>query len=176
MGQLDRGFTLIELLCSMSVVAILFLLSAQVILGATDQYLAATSRSELGAEMSTAMERISSEIRSIRLRNTATPDLSSMTASSISWNVAAGSESLALSGTDLIFTDSVASTPLIRGVTAFSVQGYDSSATALPSVPSSTQLASVQRVQVTLTAVRAGVSVTLRTRIFLRMLVSGGGV
>lgn len=170
------AFTLIELVCAMSVMAVLSVLVGRIMLDATNQYMAATARSELCIELSTAMERLVGEVRQIRLKNTATPDISSITASSISWGDADGTKSLSLSGTDLVLADAIASAPIARHVTSFGVQAYDDTESALPSVPNTSQLASVRRVQLTITAQRQGVSETLRTRVFLRMLMSGGGM
>lgn len=172
----DRAFTLVELVSSMSVIGILMVLTSRLIFGASDQYLSAVSRAELGQEMSSAMERLTTELRSIRLRDTGVPDLTSVTGTSMAWSDATGSKSISLDGTELMWTDSAGSAPLARGVTAFAVQTFDDAGAPLPSVPSGAQLRTVRRVQITLSAHRQGVDEVLRTRVFLRRLALGGGV
>jgi prepilin-type N-terminal cleavage/methylation domain-containing protein len=172
----DRAFTLVELVSSMSVITILMVVTSRLILGASDQYLSAVSRAELSQEMSCAMERLTTELRGVRLRDKGVPDLTSVTATSVSWSDAAGSKSISLDGTELRWTDSVGSAPLARGVTAFAVQTFDDAGLPLPSVPNAAQLRTVRRIQITLSAHRQGVDEVLRTRVFLRRLASGGGV
>lgn len=170
------GFTLIELVCAMSVMGLLSVLAARIISSTADQYVAATVQTELCLEMSTAMERIVQDLRQTRLKNTLTPDLSSMTGSSIAWTDPDGPKSLSLNGSDLVLTDSIASSPLVRGVTSLGVQAYDDSGLALTGILNTAQLAAVRRVEITLTAQRQGVTETLRTRVYLRMLMSGTGM
>ena len=172
----SRAFTLIELVCAMTVMGVLSVLAGRLLSSVADEYMSASARTELSMELSGALERISTELRLTRLKNISTPDISSLTASSITWNDPTGVKTLSLSGTDLILADSVASSPIARNVTSFGVQAYDESNVALPAAPTALQLASARRVQITITAQRQGVSETLRTRVFLRMLMSGGGM
>ena len=133
----------------------------------------AATQAQLHAELSIAMDRITRELHNINLKSgsSVAPDISSVTASSIAWN---NNYSLSLSGGRVMFVDNgSASAILLDNVTAFSVQTYDESNTALSASLSGSGCDPIRRIQVQITLVRAGVTETLRSRLYLRGTMEG---
>lgn len=160
----------------MTVLAILSVLTSRVVLSAADQYMSSAARLELSQEMSAALDRMTTELRQVRLSNISTPDIAVLTSTSIEWNDSTGKRSIYLSGSQLLSLDSVGTSPILSDVTSFSVQGYDDADSALPASPTQVQLAGVRRLEFTITCQREGVSEMLRTRVFLRMFMAGGSM
>ena len=168
------GFTLVETLATILIVAVLAGVSAPVISAASRNYADGASRAEIAAGIDAAMERIVSELRAIPLQagaTTAKPDISSITASSVTWSA---NSSIDLSGGTLRLTLAGGSPrTLLTGVSDFSIRAYDASGTALTTPLSGAGCDAVQRLEVTVTGLRHGVSETHRTRVFLRNLAAG---
>jgi len=168
------GFTLVELIAMIAILGALGTGAASIMYTASDGFLQATTRAQLHAETSVALDRIIRELHNIPLDTGATgvaPDIASVTASSITWNT---DYSLSLSGTNLMFSDDGASAAvLLADVTTFTIQTYDESNTALAASLSGTGCDPIRRIQVTITTTRSGISETIRSRAFLRTTVSG---
>jgi prepilin-type N-terminal cleavage/methylation domain-containing protein len=177
-GSRARAFTLVEVICTISILAVVGVLSSRLVFTASDQYLAAASRSAIGAELSSAMERIATEVRQIPAKTGVTPteaNLGAISAGSLAWtDASAVSRVLALSGTNLTMTEGANTFVLLSGVTAFGVQAYDQSNTALAASLASGATAAVRRLEISITVARNGQSETLRSRFFLRCTVEGG--
>lgn len=168
-----RGFTLVEAVATMTIIAIVAGVSSRLILSGADGYASAATRAELANSASAAMERIAAELREIPFRPSTSPVepyLDSVAANSISW---AGGTSLALSGTNLQLTVGGTARTLAANVSAFSIRCYDQNNSALSTSLSGNACDAVQRIEITLTLTRSGVSETLRTRVFLRCLMAG---
>jgi prepilin-type N-terminal cleavage/methylation domain-containing protein len=167
------GFTLVELVSAMIVFAVISVLASRIILTAADQYISAASRAELSNELSAALERITAEVRDIRPSSPTTPDVTSLTASSLSWNDATGARSIALQNGTIVYTDATGSSTLVADATSFTLQGYDGENAALPVSPSAADIQRLRRIELTIACTRSGVTETLRTKVFLRCFTAG---
>lgn len=168
-----RGFTLVEVITTMVIVAIIGVVSSTLLLSAVERYHAAATRAELVNAASAAMERITVTLRDIPQRVSVTPSvpsISAVTANSITWD---GGMSLAISGTSVRLTINGDSTTLAEHVSAFEVTVFDKDNAAMDASLSGGACNSIRRVQITLTLSRDGVSETLRSRVFLRCMMSG---
>lgn len=173
-----RAFSLVEAVCTIAILGTLSVLSSRIILQTSGQYLDAVTRAEVFAELSTAMEVATSELRGVRVlagSSPPAPDLAAVTPTSIAWNSDSGARSISLSGTDLVLASGGATSILQRNVTSMTVRAYDNANAALGATLSGSALLPVQRVELEVTVTRAGVTETFRTRVALRATLSGIG-
>lgn len=173
-----RGFTLVEAIATIAVISAISVVAARVISTSTSLYTQTAARAELHTQLSSAVDRITTELRQCRVRpasNPVAPDVTGATASSITWIGPDGvTDSVSLSGSTLLWqTPSGGTTTLATGVTAFTVQCYNESNVALASTLSGSGVDAIRRVEITISGSLSGVSETLRTRVFVRALVSG---
>jgi prepilin-type N-terminal cleavage/methylation domain-containing protein len=166
------GFTLIETIAAIVVLAVVMGLASRVIFAAGNAYTASAIRSRLTSDMTVAMERLELELRNIPAEAGSSPavaDISAVGASSITF----GGGGLSVSGSSLVLTPAAggSAVTILNGVTSLDVQTYDASGTALGATLSGTGCDAIRQVEVTVTASRAGVSRTMRTRVCLRSLV-----
>ena len=181
-----RGFTLIETLATISVLAILGSITSFIIVGAVEGYVDAATQAQLHAEASVAMDRALRELRWIELNLdpapcTIGPHINNVTDKSITWdNVTAGVHSLSWSGTAgdplMLAVDGNPAVNLQTDVTAFSVSVYkdDNSALVLP-LAIDDDCCPIRRIALDLTVTRSGQSMSVRTKLFVRSTMSGGG-
>jgi len=171
-----RGFTLIEAIATIVVLAIIGSIASLIILSAVDGYTDAATTAQLHMEASTAMDRIVRELRKVRLDGAAAgiaPDINDVTPTSITWGA---NSDLALTGKKLRLTTS--GPPLreiLDDVAAFTVQTYDESNAALAATLTGGACDPIRRIELDLTLQRGGVSTSLRTKLFVRSTMSGGG-
>jgi hypothetical protein len=137
-------------------------------------YYNASTQAQLQNELSTTMDRIDRELRAVALKTgSVVPNITSVTASSIAWNT---NYALTLSGTNLMLTDNgAAAAILLSNVSAFAVQTYNESNTALGASLSGAACDPIRRIQIQITMQRDGVTESLRNKIFLRCMVEGAG-
>jgi prepilin-type N-terminal cleavage/methylation domain-containing protein len=169
-----RGFTLVELIASMCIIAMIATLGSGLVWQGAAACRGAATAPQVHAEGAAALERLVREWRGIELRpgsSPAAPSIQSIGAASMTWNSA---DSLALRGSDLMLTeDGGTARVLLRGVTSLAVRAYDESgAEVLPPVAGEACDA-VRTLSVELTVSREGISDTLRTRVFIRSLMTG---
>ncbi len=151
-------------------------MASMIIVNAVDGYVDAATEAQLHTEASTAMDRIVRELRKIPLDSGAAgvaPDIDDVTATSIT--LATGTQ-ITLVGNKLQIAN--AGPPLIdmlEDVTAFSVQAYDESNAALAAELTGAECDPIRRLALDLTLQRAGATATLRTKLFIRTTMSGGG-
>jgi len=174
-----RGFTLVEAIATIVVLAVVMGVSSRLIYAGADAYTAGSVRAELHSQLCAAMDRVVSELREVRATPSSspvTPNISSVSATSIAWTGPDGTaRTVALSGSSLNLTVGAASaTALAVGLTGFTVACYDESNAALGASLSGASTAPIRRVELTVQGSAGGVSETLRTRVFLRCMVSGG--
>jgi prepilin-type N-terminal cleavage/methylation domain-containing protein len=173
-----RGFTLIELVSTMVILATLGSVASTVLISATDRYLDAATASQLNTEMSVGLDRIVREIRRIDRDDTATgiaPDIDSMTGTSMDWG---GDSSLTLSldGTELrLAVDGATDRLLVADVSSFALTALDEDDAAITLPVTADACDPIRRIMIELTVTRHGVSVPLRTRVYLRSMLSGAG-
>ena len=171
-----RGFTLIESIATIVVLAVLGSITSLLIVNAVDGYSEAATSAQLHGESSIALDRAVRELRRIELDSAATgvaPNISSVTPTSIAWEP---NSSLSLSGARLMLVDNGATAAvLLDDVSALSITTYDQSNTALAASLTADQCDPIRRIVIDVTLQRHGVSDTLRSKVFIRSTMSGGG-
>lgn len=169
------GFTLVEAIATIVILGAVMAVCSRIISTATAAYTAGATRAELHAELSSAMERVMLELRScsISTGGTFAPDISTVAADGLTWTTPSGTRQLSLTAGSVVLTTSGSAASLASGVTAFSVQTYDQSNTALATTLNGSECAPIRRIEITITAARQGVTETLRSRTFLRCTAQG---
>ncbi len=175
-----RGFTLIEAIATIVVLAVLGSVTSLLILNAVDGYSDTATSAQLHGEASIALDRAVRELRRIELDSGASgiaPNIDSVTATSITWSdSAADSYSLSLSGADVMLAvDGGAAAVLLADATAFSVATYDESNTALAASLTGVACDPIRRIAIDVTLRQGEVIESLRTKVFIRSTMSGGG-
>lgn len=169
-----RAFTLVELIVALTILAVVAVLASGVIWQGVTACRDGATAPQVHAELSGALERITRELRAIPQRAgapSAVPDISSITPTSISWSTGS---SLSLSGTDLLLAiGGGAPCVLLRDVTALSIGGLDQEAHALAATLTGSECDPVQRVSVSITQAREGISDSLQVTVFIRSLMQG---
>ena len=148
---------------------------SSIIFRAVQDYATVSAGSQVQFDLSSAMDRVDRELREIALKagGGVRPDITSVNPTAI---IFATSKSFALSGTQLLFTDSAGGPlPLLDNVSAFNVQAFDQSNASLGASVSGAACDNIRRLLVTITVTRAGATDSLRTKIFLRNTMSGAG-
>lgn len=175
--KLVRGFTLVETICALVVVATVGSVSSGIIYTAIRSYRDASTKAQLSDDCSAALDRLTKVLWSIPRDTSASvvaPLISNVTASSISWNT---NWSLTLSGTQLMLTESGGTArPIVENVTAFTVSCYDQSNTLLAASLSGAATQPIRRIQLQISVSRQTQTETLRTRVFIRSLMSGAKI
>ena len=170
------GFTIIEMIATIVILAIVGSLVSSILMSATSGYSRGATAAQLHGELSMALDRVDRELREIELDQAAAstaPDISAMTASSITWNTDC---SLSLSGSNLMLTmNGGTAAVLLSNVTAFTLAAYNESNTALAASLSGSACDPIRRLSVQITTQRYGVTESLRTRVFLRCTVENAG-
>ncbi len=175
-----RGFTLIESIATIVVVAIIGSTASFLIIDRANGYLDTATSAQLHAEASIALDRAVRELRRIELDSGASgvaPNIDTVAATSITWSDSdADSYSLSLSGSDVMLAvDGGAAAVLLADATAFSVATYDEDNAALAASLTGVACDPIRRIAIDVTLTRSGVSQSLRTKLFIRSTLSGGG-
>lgn len=174
-----RGFTLIEAITTIVIIAIVSTISTSLVRTAMGVYENAATRAELSDRLSIAMDRITTELRTMDQTGSVgsnQPNITALTATSITFVASGATRTIALSGTNLELSGSLASNIVLAPeVSDFSLLGYDNVNAALPASPTPAQIATLRRLQVSISATRNGVTETLRTKLFIRELAAGSG-
>lgn len=171
-----RAFTLIEVIAAIVIIGMLASMTAAVLIRGMEGYEATAQVAQLHSDVTAALDRIDRALRSIPAAESGA-NISSVTSASIAWTSAGGACSLSLSaGTLSLVIDGAASQPILSDVTAFTVQCFDESNSALAGSLSGAAVTPIRRVQITLTATRNGRSDTLRTKVFVRSTMEGASL
>jgi prepilin-type N-terminal cleavage/methylation domain-containing protein len=183
-----RGFTLIESLATIVVLATLGSIASFIMVNAVDGYVDAANAAQLQAEISTAMDRAVRELRKIDLVSAADPaiepDIDAFDDDIITWDdddLDADTYTLQLVGNQLQFiNDGAAAVVLLDDVVAGT--GFQLTASkdgdppvVLANPVAGAELPNIRRIAIQITAQRSGITRTLRTKIFLRSTMDGGG-
>jgi prepilin-type N-terminal cleavage/methylation domain-containing protein len=169
-----RGFTLVESIAAITILAAVASVASGILWAAVDAYSKGATAAVLHNEGSLAMERIIREFHNIPKKTggaTVAPEISSVTATSITWNT---NYSLSLSGSQLTLTvGGGTARVLLNDVSSVTIQTYNESNAALAASLSGAACDPIRRISVQFTHARTGVSETLRTRLFLRCTMAG---
>lgn len=170
-----RGFTLMEAIAGIVVLSVLAAVSSGILLNAADGYVAASVRAQLQSEASVTLDRVTVLLRNLPRDEDGSgsaADLDRVESDAISWS---GNHSIRRADDELILElDSVERT-MQNDVVGWLIQSFDESNELIPGVISGPRCDDVQRIELTLTVSRHGVEETLRTRVFLRATLPGGG-
>jgi len=172
MSAQDRGAVGIAVIASIVVLAVVASTSTSVVWAAVQSFEHGAETARLQSEASIAMERMIRDLRGVALNDSNTPDISSVTDGSITWN--GSTRSLALSGTDLVLTVNGAGRVLLEGVTAFSVQAYNGANTAMATTLSGSACDPIRRLSLQVDVARGEASSSVRTKVFLRCMMLEG--
>ena len=169
-----RGFTIIEAIATMTVLAAIGSVTSVIIHTTMDSYTAGSVSAQLHSELSITMDRIMRALRKIPRDSGASgtaPNIDSVSATSITWDT---DYTLGLSGTNVIYTeDGGTPTVLQSNVTAFGIQAYNESNTAMAATLSGTNCDPIRRLLITITVQRNGVTESLRAKLFVRETMVG---
>jgi prepilin-type N-terminal cleavage/methylation domain-containing protein len=170
-----RGFTLVEAIAAMAVIGLLGSLSAALLFRAGESYRTAAVGAQLHAELAAALDAAERTIRSIPANpGGAGPDIVQVTPTLITWNGSQGTGRLELSADQvLLSTDGEPAAPILTDASALDIRCFDEAGSALAANLSGAAAEPVRRVEVTITVQRAGITETLRTRVFIRSMASG---
>lgn len=169
------GFTLVEAIATMAILAAMGSVASSMIFAATRSYTDAVRAAQLQDELSIAMEQITRELRALPEEpgsDPAVPSLSSVTGSSLLWNT---DYSLWLdnAGQILLVEDGGAPIILLRDVTILAVAAFDEAGTPLATPLVDSGCHGVRRIQIQITVSRAGVTQSLRSKVYLRGVMQG---
>ena len=158
----------------MAVLAVVGSVVSSLILTASDSYTRASRVAQLQAELSSAMNRVTRELRWIGIDQNSAPPvplINSVSATSITWNT---NYSVALVSGELRYTPN-GGTPVVlaKDVSALTISTFNDTNTALGATLSGAQCYPIRRIQIQFTITRSGVSQSLRTRVYLRALMEG---
>lgn len=177
-GHLRRsGFTLVEVITCVSILAIISTVCSQIIFTATNAFTENALRAELHAQATTVMERLVRELQNIQRDtiNTATvPNISAFTASNITWNTQY-SPSGQISGAapaSLTSSFSPGNTGSLGPSVSVTLAYFDKD-NATVAVGGNASL--IRRIQITVTITNGSMSESLRTKVYLRSMLSGSG-
>jgi prepilin-type N-terminal cleavage/methylation domain-containing protein len=171
------GFTLIEAIATISILATLSVISSRLILESSARYSDTTVRAELNTRASGAMQRIVHELRSMQKNSTTiVPSIDpAFSATSVTFNNTSGvatTISYDPAGGSIFITIGGTTSTLLSNCSAF-VLAYADKDNAAVSPGGSRD--NIRRVSITITTTQAGVSETIRTRVYIRAMMSGSG-
>ncbi|MCA9300281.1 MAG: prepilin-type N-terminal cleavage/methylation domain-containing protein [Phycisphaerales bacterium] len=164
----SRGITLVEAVATMVILATVSGVVSGIVWAGVRAFDEGAESARLHNEASMAMERMVRDLRAVPLDDTDTPDITSLTAESITWD--GSTRTLALDGSDLVLTVAGESGVLLRDVSGFSINAYDGSNNAMASTLTGIQTDEIRRLSLEVTASRGRASATIRTKIFLRCM------
>lgn len=177
------GFTLVETVATIVIMSIIALGASRVLREVMTRYTTAATQSALHDALSGAMERIVVELRTIGQRASTSPtapDITTFTSNSIVFNAGTSREALNITSGHLVLETQVSgvttSNILVDGsnrTLTLTIEAFDKDNTSLtlPLADTST----VRRIRVTLSATWNGVTETVRTKVYIRSMMSGSG-
>ena len=167
-------------MATVAVLATLGSIASFLILDSVDGYTEAATSAQLHAELSIAMDRATREVRKIEPDSGASgvaPNITDVNAAdnNIQWTDSdSDAYSLYQSGSDLMLeVDGGGAAVLMSDVTVFTVLTYDEDDAALVAPLSGAACDDIRRVALNVTVQRNGVTESLRTRVFIRSMMSG---
>lgn len=178
-GGRARGFTLVEVITTLVIMSIIAGIASRILFQAFGALNSSSTRIDIHNQLASAMERICTELHTVGITpssSPATPYITACTASSITFSNGTSSRTIALSGSNLQVTGDAKSNSIVAtNMTALTIQTYDGSNAALPASPSAGQIATIRRIQITITATNGGLTETLRSKMYIRSMSLGSG-
>jgi prepilin-type N-terminal cleavage/methylation domain-containing protein len=175
-----RSFTLIELVSTMTVLAVIGTAASVVTVEAAGGFIDASTRGTLHAELSVAVDRIVRETRSIPRDPSAAgpaPHIDLKGDSVLEWRDLDGDvyrleES---GGVLLLAVDGGPPGTLLTDVVTVKIDAQNESGTSMATSLAGAQCDPIRLLEFTLSVSRDGVVETLRTAVFVRAMMEGGG-
>lgn len=169
--RIHRAFTLVELVATMVVISTVGTVISVLIGTSVDGYTRAATTAQLNSELNVALDRIDQMLRFVPQGTGGGPNISSLSATSLTWNT---NWVLTLSGTNLTLSEAGGTASiLVKDVSSLSITARDQSNAAMAASISGSACDSIHRIRISITQTRSGVSETLRTTIFPRTLMTG---
>lgn len=171
-----RAFTLIEMVATMVILGAIGTIASNIMFTCSDGYIQAATSAQMHTEASIGMDRMVRELRKIELDDGASgiaPNIDSLTPTSLAWH---GTSSLTLLGSNLMFVDDGADPAvLLSDVSSLFIQAFDEGNASMSATLSGSACDDIRRLSISLSLQRAGVTETLRTKVFLRATMAGTG-
>ncbi|MHC5029028.1 MAG: type II secretion system protein [Planctomycetota bacterium] len=172
------GFTLVEAVACMAILAVLAVISSNLIMASVETLLDSSVRCQLHNELSIALDRLVRETRNIERDASASgkaPDIDNVTAASLVWTDSDDhAYSVSLSGSDLMLVaDGGTAAILLSDVDSLAIETYDRGNAALAATLSGESCDAIRRVRITVTMTRQGVTESLSAYTFIRSMLSG---
>jgi prepilin-type N-terminal cleavage/methylation domain-containing protein len=175
-----RAFTLIESMATVAVLATLGSIASFLVLDAVDGYSETATSALLHAELSIALDRATRELRKIEPDAGAAgvaPNVTNVNAADndIQWTDSdSDAYSLYQSGSSLMLeVDGGGPAVLLDDLAAFTVLTYDEDNGPLAAPLTGAACDDIRRIALNVTVQRNGVTESLRTRVFIRSMMSG---
>lgn len=167
-----RGFTLIETIAAITVLSFIALITSSVLWTAIQATTRGGIEADLQNSISIATEQVVRHLRNIpKQTGIAAPDISEVKPTAITWS---GNTTLSLSGTNLqISIAGGATRTVLRDVRSFELQAYDESNNALSTRLSGLDCLPIRRISIRIEARRGDGIEIVRTKVFIRSLMSG---
>lgn len=169
------GFTLVEMIAAIVVISIVGLVGSRLVLVASNAMEGTARRAELINSLNLVMERAMTELSSMDNDRSvpSSPDMWDVHAQGITFRVDDEIRRLHLDGTTVFLETNIGTKVLANDITTFTLTFYDRD-NAVIATPSAA-ISSIRSIQLTITATRASISETLRSRVFIRSMSSGSG-
>ena len=169
-----RGFTLVEAIATMMILSIVGSSSIGIMWTAVHAFGKGAESLRLESEASVAMERLTRELRAIPLDTDSTPDIQSLTVDSMVWR--GGTETVALVGTNLMYTRAGVESVLCSTVTGFTISAADNVNQALGPTLSGTDCDAIRRLAIQIDLASGEATASVRTKVFLRCMALEGSL
>ena len=172
-----RGFTLVEAVAAMVVLSVAAGSSALLMATSSRAYADAAAGARLSAEASVALARIVAEItatgRDPAIQTVSVPAFTAMTTTSVTWP---DGRRVSLVGSSIMLRGADGEDRLLLADASLDLRAFNEANAPLAASLSGAEAGQIQRIQITITAVRNGVAQSLRTRAFLRCTALTPGV
>lgn len=168
-------------MAAVSILAVLGSIASFLILDAVDQYSDSTTEAQLHAEMSIALDRATREVRRIGLDTAAVtppgPDINNLSPSWLNWDGPLGNQYQLLYsvGESALKLEEAGGglAVLLADVTSCTISAFGDDGNALPAILNGDPCDAIRRILINVTCTRDGVTVSLRSKVFIRSVMSG---
>jgi len=172
MSARARGFTLMELIATMTMLSAIGTAAAFILFTALDGYTAASVQADLYRRASSALDRITRELREIPLDagGGVAADIDEVAVDRIEWS---GGSEIALLGSTLWLNTTGENHLMLEDVAGVTLTAFDADRTAVGLPTSGGGCDAIRRIGVEITLSRNGESASLRSMVFLRCTMAG---